>query len=65
MLQEELRYTPSRLLSWKLLFKCSKLQSVLEAKAVSHSAILCACVDAIKGTDDVLPAKDGAHCMSL
>ena len=33
-------------------------------RATSDSTILCACVGAINGTDDVLLAKDGPHCTS-
>ena len=34
--------------------------SVWLLKATSHSAIFCACVYAIKDSDDVSPAKDGS-----
>ena len=34
-------------------------------KATSHSAIFYTCVGAIKGTDNVLPAKDSPHCIFL
>ena len=30
-------------------------------KAISHSTIFCACVCVIKGTEDILPAKDCPH----
>ena len=45
--------------------KVSAVAEFIIVMATSHSAILCACVGAIKGTDNVLLSKDGPHYTSL